>query len=143
MHLQRSVADMVARRTGRFFWTNGVEYSAWPIAALLQKESFTSISIDNQGSTRANRGPSNISLYNPGKEQIQKFIKDVDQERKHAPLNNFTMCNLMAEGMLLAKSLFPEELAPYEFNEVNYLRKTMSRIEEASRDGCGRIRRDG
>ena len=34
----------------------------------------------------------------------------------------------MAEGILLAKNQFPEELAPYEFGEVNYLRKTMAEL---------------
>ena len=34
----------------------------------------------------------------------------------------------MAEGILLAKSQFPEELAPYEFDEVTYLRKTMAEL---------------
>src|SRR5512142_2108929 len=33
----KKIADFVAARTGRFFWTNGVEYSAWPIAATFAK----------------------------------------------------------------------------------------------------------
>jgi hypothetical protein len=73
---------------------------------------------------------SNIALCNPGKERIQEFIKDVDHERKHAPLNNFTMCNLMAEGMLTAKSLFPEEFESYEFDELQYLRRTLAELRK-------------
>ena len=124
----KSVADMVAQRTGRFFWTNGVEYSAWLTMALFAKGIvYVDLPLTIKGHA-SKSWTSNISLYNPGKEQIQKLIKDVDQERKQAPLDNFTMCNLMAEGILLAKSQFPEELAPYEFNEVNYLRKTMKEL---------------
>ena len=33
----KAIADLVASRTGRFFWTNGVEYSAWPITAIFAK----------------------------------------------------------------------------------------------------------
>ena len=34
----KTIADLVVTRTGRFFWTNGVEYSAWPIAASILKK---------------------------------------------------------------------------------------------------------
>ena len=124
----KSVADWVARKTGRFFWTNGVEYSAWLSMALFAKGIvYIDLPLTIKGhSTKS--WTTNISLYNPGKEQIQKLMKDVDTERMPTPLNNFTMCNLMAEGILLAKRQFPEELAPYEFNEVNYLRKTMAEL---------------
>ena len=134
---------MVAQRTGRFFGPMAWNTRRGSSLALFAKGIvYVDLPLTIKGHA-SKSWTSNISLYNPGKEQIQKLIKDVDQERKQAPLDNFTMCNLMAEGILLAKSQFPEELAPYEFNEVNYLRKTMSRIEKASRDGCGRIRRDG
>jgi glycosyltransferase involved in cell wall biosynthesis len=125
----KSVADTVAQRTGRFFWTNGVEYSAWLSAALFAKGIvYVDLPLTIKGHS-SKSWTTNISLYNPGKEQIQKLIKDVDQERKHTPFNNFTMCNLMAEGVLLAKSQFPEELAPYEFNEVNYLRGMIKELK--------------
>jgi hypothetical protein len=105
-----------------------VEYSAWPITALFAKGiAYIDLPLTICGRTGKSWG-SNIALANPGKEQIQKLIKDVDQERKHAPLNNFSMCNLMAEGMLMAKSLFPTEFAPYDFNEVNYIRSTMREL---------------
>ena len=45
-------------------------------------------------------------------------------------LNNFTMCNLMAEGMLTAKSLFPEEFESYQFDELEYLRKTLAELRK-------------
>jgi glycosyltransferase involved in cell wall biosynthesis len=126
----KAIADFVANRTGRFFWTNGVEYSAWPIAAAFSKKI---VHIDAPlvivGRTGKSWG-SNIALCNPGKERIQEFIKDVDHERKHAPLNNFTMCNLMAEGMLTAKSLFPGEFESYKFDELEYLSKTLAELRK-------------
>jgi len=126
----RAVADLVARRTGRFFWTNGVEYSAWPIAALFAKGIvYIDLPLTICGRTGKSWG-SNMTLSNPGKEQIQKLVTDVDQERKHAPLNNFTLSNLMAEGMLTAKSLFPKEFQSYEFNELNYIRRAMRELRK-------------
>jgi hypothetical protein len=52
----------------------------------------------------------------------------MEREQKYAPLSNFTFCNLMAEGMLTAKALFPKEFAEYEFSEPNYLRRTMREL---------------
>jgi hypothetical protein len=69
-----------------------------------------------------------MALSNPGKERIQAFISDVDHRRKHAPLNNFTICNLMAEGMLTVKELFPAEFAAYEFDEAQYLKSSMEEL---------------
>ena len=126
----KTIADSVATRTGRFFWTNGVEYSAWPIAAQFSRKIVhIDVPLVVVGRTAKSWG-SNIALCNPGKERIQEFIKDVDHERKHAPLNNFTMCNLMAEGMLTAKSLFPKEFQAYEFDEVRYLRSSMAELRK-------------
>ena len=130
LHLQRRLRITVATRTGRFFWTNGVEYSAWPIAASFSKKIVhIDLPLVIVGRTGKSWG-SNIALCNPGKERIQEFINDVDHERKHAPLNNFTMCNLMAEGMLTAKSLFPKEFEAYEFDEVRYLRRSMAELRK-------------
>ena len=39
------------------------------------------------------------------------MIADAAQNRDWVPLTNFTLCNLMAEGMLLGKQMFPDELA--------------------------------
>src|SRR5262249_35708078 len=124
----KTIADSVATRTGRFFWTNGVEYSAWPIVTTFAKNM---VHIDAPlvicGRTAKSWG-TNIALCNHGKERIQEFINDVDHERRHAPLNNFTMCNLMAEGTLAAKSLFPKEFEAYEFDELRYLRSSMAEL---------------
>jgi hypothetical protein len=126
----KTIADWIVTRTGRFFWTNGVEYSAWPIAATFAKKiAYIDSPLVIVGRTAKSWG-SNIRLCNPGKERIQEFIKDVDHERKHAPLNNFTMCNLMAEGMLTAKSLFPKEFENYEFDELQYLRRTLAELRK-------------
>jgi glycosyltransferase involved in cell wall biosynthesis len=126
----KTIADLVVKRTGRFFWTNGVEYSAWPITAVFAKRIlYIDAPLTVLGRTGKSWG-TNIALCNPGKERIQAFIKDVDHERKHAPLNNFTMCNLMAEGMLTAKSLFPKEFEGYEFDELRYLRETMKELRK-------------
>ena len=71
---------------------------------------------------------STIVLSNPGKEKIQKMIADVAHARDWIPLTNFTLCNLMAEGMLLGKKMFPDELRPFPFDEQHYLRSTMKEL---------------
>ena len=126
----KAIADRIHARTGRFFWTNGVEFSAWPMSAVFAKNIvYVDAPLTLLGRTGKSWG-SNTQLCNPGKESIQAFIKDVDHERKHAPLSNFTTANLMAEGMLTAKSLFPAEFAAFEFDEVQYLRATMKMLNE-------------
>lgn len=131
----KQIADSVERRTGRFFWTNGVEYSAWPIAAKFTKHMvFIDAPLVVLGRTVKSWG-TNIALCNPGKERIKAFIDDVDHKRNHAPLNNFTMCNLIAEGMLTAKGLFPKEFEVYEFDEAHYLRRTMTELRQRERIG--------
>ena len=131
----KEIADFVERRTGRFFWTNGVEYSAWPITATFAKRIiYIDAPLVILGRTVKSWG-TNIALCNPGKERIKAFIDDVDHKRNHAPLNNFTMCNLIAEGMLTAKSLFPEQFEPYEFDEQHYLRRTMAELRKRQRLG--------
>jgi glycosyltransferase involved in cell wall biosynthesis len=125
----KRIADLVADKTGRFFWTNGVEYSAWPITAIFARNiAYIDVPLTVLGRTGKSWG-TNIVLCNPGKERIDAFIQDVDHERQHAPLNNFTLCNLMAEGMLTAKSLFPKEFASYDFDEVQYLRRTLAELK--------------
>ena len=90
----------------------------------------TIVFVDAPDDSRANQEILGFQhgLVNPGKEQIQAFIDDIDHERKHAPLRNFTTSNLMAEGMLTAKSLFPHEFADYEFDEAAYLRSTIKEL---------------
>jgi glycosyltransferase involved in cell wall biosynthesis len=129
------LADQVVQRSGRFFRTNGVEYFAWPLAAVFTK---TIVYIDCPlvilGRTAKSWG-STIVLSNPGKQQIQKMISDAAQNRDWVPLTNFTLTNLMAEGMLLGKQMFPDELRPYPFDEQQYLRRTM--VELRSRHAMG------
>jgi hypothetical protein len=78
---------------------------------------------------------STVVLSNPGKQQIQKMIADADQNRDWVPLTNFTLANLMAEGMLLGKQMFPDELRAYPFDEQQYLRTTMAELR--SRQAMG------
>jgi glycosyltransferase involved in cell wall biosynthesis len=122
------VAERVVQRCGRFFRTNGVEYFAWPPAAVFAK---TIVYIDAPlvilGRTAKSWG-STVVLSNPGKQQIQKMIADADQNRGWVPLTNFTLANLMAEGMLLSKQMFPDELQAYPFDEQEYLRTTMEEL---------------
>ena len=56
------------------------------------------------------------------------MIADAAQNRDWVPLTNFTLCNLMAEGMLLGKQMFPDELRPFPFDEQQYLRSTMKEL---------------
>ncbi|MGE5219465.1 MAG: glycosyltransferase family 2 protein, partial [Chloroflexota bacterium] len=70
----KRIADQVKERTGRFFWTNGVEYSAWPITAVFAKRIlFVDKPLTVLGRTGKSWG-SNIALCNPGKERIEQFI---------------------------------------------------------------------
>jgi glycosyltransferase involved in cell wall biosynthesis len=124
----KAIADSVQQRTGRFFWTNGVEYSAWPMSAVFARRIvYVDAPLNILGRTGKSWG-SNTQLCNPGKERIQAFIEDIDHQWKYAPLNNFANSNLMAEGMLTAKNLFPKEFAAFEFDEVRYLRAAMSML---------------
>jgi glycosyltransferase involved in cell wall biosynthesis len=122
------LADRIAQRNGRFFRSNGVEYFAWPLAAVLSRNI---VHIDQPlvilGRTAKSWG-STIVLLNPGKEQIQKMIDDVAHDRDWIPLTNFTLCNLIAEGLLLGKKMFPDLLAPYPFDESRYLRATLTEL---------------
>jgi len=78
---------------------------------------------------------STIVLSNPGKEKIQKMIADVAHSRDWIPLTNFTLCNLMAEGMLLGLKMFPDELRPFPFDEQQYLRSTMAELRRRAAMG--------
>jgi glycosyltransferase involved in cell wall biosynthesis len=123
-----SVAEQVVQRCGRFFQTNGVEYFAWPLAAVFSKRIvYIDAPLVILGRTAKSWG-STVVLSNPGKAQIQKMISDAAQNRDWVPLTNFTLTNLMAEGMLLGKLRFADELRPYEFDEPQYLRRTMNEL---------------
>ena len=106
------VAEQIVQRCGRFFMTNGVEYFAWPLTAVFSRHIvYISEPLVILGRTAKSWG-STIVLSNPGKDQIAKMIADVEHDRAWVPLKNFTLSNLMAEGLLLGKQMFPEELAP-------------------------------
>ena len=123
-----AVAAKVVRRCGRFFQTNGVEYFAWPLAAVFARTIvYIDVPLVILGRTAKSWG-STVVLSNPGKQQIQKMISDAAQNRDWVPLTNFTLTNLMAEGMLLGKRMFPEELQPFPFDEQQYLRRTMREL---------------
>jgi hypothetical protein len=124
----RALAATVATRCGRFFQTNGVEYCAWPLAAVTAN---TIIYVDAPlaicGRTYKSWG-TNMVLANPGTKRIGEFVADVEQEHRFAPLRNFTMCNLRTEGILTARSLLPNEFAAYHFDERSYLRETLAEL---------------
>ncbi len=120
----RALGDAIAKRCGRFFQTNGVEYCAWPMAAAFAKGiTLVDLPLSICGRTKKSWG-SNMILGNPGKKRIRQFIQDVEQVHKYAPLTNFTMANLRAEGVLTAKALFPQEFQNYQFDEQKYLSDT-------------------
>jgi len=125
----KDLADSIAVRCGRFFQTNGVEYSAWPMAAALAKARVhIDVPLIALGRTAKSWG-SNLNLTNPGTARIQAFIADVEQEYRYAPLTNFTTANMWGEGILTAKKLLPRELGAYEFDELEYLRRTARELE--------------
>ena len=126
----RTLAAAVADKVGRFFQTNGVEYCAWPLAAVQAKRIvWIELPLVVAGRTGKSWG-ANVVLGNPGKKRIDQFIADVDHRQQHAPLHNFTFCNLIAEGILTAKSLLPAEFARYQFSEMNYLRETFYELRK-------------
>ena len=131
----KQLADGIAARCGGFFQTNGVEYCAWPMAAVLAR---ARVHIDAPlvvlGRTAKSWG-SNLNLTNPGKDRIQAFIADVEQEYRYAPLTNFTTANMWAEGILTAQKLLARELGAYEFDEAQYLETTA--LELANRRSLG------
>ena len=137
----QTIVDRVVSRCGRFFQTNGVEYCAWPLAAVFAN---TILYIDAPlcicGRT-GKSGGSYLRLGNPGKKLIQEFIADFEQKHEHAPLANFTYINLWAEGVLTAKARLPREFAEYEFDEAQYLRSTMMELVDRKSMGVD-VRRE-
>jgi glycosyltransferase involved in cell wall biosynthesis len=124
----RALAASVATRCGRFFQTNGVEYCAWPLASVSANVIvFVDAPLAICGRTYKSWG-TNMVLANPGTKRIGEFVADVEQEHHFAPLRNFTMCNLRAEGILTAKSLLPNEFGAYQFDELSYLRETLAEL---------------
>lgn len=130
-----TLANRIANRTGRFFQTNGIEFFAWPVAAILSnKIVFIELPLVIVGRTKKSWG-SNIVFCNPGKDKIKKLIDDVEQIPKYAPFTNFTWYNLIAEGLLTAKNLYPKEFEKFIFDEPQYIIKTMEELERRRRLG--------
>lgn len=74
----RALGDAVAKRCGRFFQTNGVEYCAWPMAAAFAKGiALVDLPLSICGRTSKSWG-SNMILGNPGKQRIRQFVQDVE-----------------------------------------------------------------
>ena len=74
-------------------------------------------------------------MGNPGKNEIKKYIDDVDKIPKCAPFTNFTYCNLVAEGLLMAKKLYPKELERYTFDVAQYTIETLNELTKRKRMG--------
>jgi glycosyltransferase involved in cell wall biosynthesis len=130
-----TLANTVANRTGRFFQTNGIEFFAWPVAAVLSnKIVYIESPLVICGRTKKSWG-SNLVYSNPGRNKIKKFIDDVEKIPKCAPFTNFTGCNLIAEGILTAKKLYPKEFERYKFDEAQYIMRTMEELNERKRLG--------
>jgi len=130
-----TLANTVANRTGRFFQTNGIEFFAWPLAAVLSnKIVYIESPLVICGRTKKSWG-SNLVYSNPGRNKIKKFIEDVEKIPKCAPFTNFTGCNLIAEGILTAKKLYPKEFERYTFDEAQYIMRTMEELNDRKRLG--------
>ncbi len=134
------IAEEVVRRSGRFFRTNGVEYFAWPLAAVFTRAIvYLDLPLVILGRTAKSWG-STVVLSNPGQQQIEKMISDADQCRDWVPLKNFTLCNLMAEGLLLSSQMFPDELKAFTFDEQQYLRRSLSELRNREAMGVNVVR---
>jgi hypothetical protein len=125
----RSLAEAIAaRNAGRVFETLGVEYFAWPIAAALANQIVhVDLPLVIIGRTAKSWG-TNMVLLNPGEQKIESLVSDAQTERSHTPLRNFTLNNLILEGLLTAKDRFPVELAPYDVDMRGFVRATRSEL---------------
>jgi len=124
--LATSIAD---RNDGRFFQTLGVEYFAWPVAAVLARNIVNiDVPLIVVGRTSKSWG-TNMVLTNPGKEKVNQFLSDAYTERRHTPLTNFTFNNLAIEGLLTAVAAFPDEFVPYPVDLGGYVRATRAELE--------------
>ena len=127
---ETQLAKRIAERNdGRFFQTLGVEYFAWPVAAVLARNI---VNIDAPlvvvGRTSKSWG-TNMVLMNPGEGKINAFVSDAHTERRYTPLTNFTFNNLAIEGLLTAAAAFPQEFAPYPVDLGGYVRATRAELE--------------
>jgi hypothetical protein len=130
------LANTVAgRNSGRFFQTLGVEYFAWPIAAVVSR---CMVYIDYPlviiGRTAKSWG-TNMVLLNPGEQKIEQFVDDAQTERIHTPLTNYTLTNLILEGLLTSKARFPDALAEFDVDMSGFVRATRDELEQRRAQG--------
>jgi glycosyltransferase involved in cell wall biosynthesis len=124
--LAKAIAD---RNDGRFFQTLGVEYFAWPVAAVLARNIVNiDVPLVIVGRTSKSWG-TNMVLTNPGEGKINQFLSDAYTERRYTPLTNFTFNNLAIEGLLTAVAAFPDEFAPYPVDLGGYVSATRAELE--------------
>jgi hypothetical protein len=138
----RELADRVAARGGKFFRTNGIEAYAWPMSAAFAKRLvYIDAPLAIMGRTHKSFG-SNVVLCNPGEERLDQMKTDYGTFFEYAPLRTMAFSNLQCDGILGAKHTAPEAFGDYEFDEVPYLRRTMSylrHLEEVGVDVRGEI----
>ena len=127
---ETALANRIAERNnGRFFQTLGVEYFAWPVAAVLARNIVNiDVPLVVVGRTSKSWG-TNMVLMNPGEGKINQFVSDAHTERQYTPLTNFTFNNLAIEGLLTAAAAFPEEFVPYPVDLGGYVRETRAELE--------------
>ena len=130
------LAERVAGEAGHFFYTQGAEYFAWPLAAVFANRiTHVSLPLLLTGRTPKSWG-TNMVLVNPGQQKIDSLLSDVVAGWSASPLSNFTFSNLMAEGILAAKAAAPDRLAGYELDTNACLRRDPPRAPEPPGQGC-------
>ena len=131
-----ALADEIARRnSGRFFQTTGVEYFAWPIAAMVSRcLVHIDIPLAIIGRTVKSWG-TNMVLMNPGDREIEQFVDNAHIEWTRTPLTNYTLTNMILEGMLTAKARFPHELADFDVDMRGFVRATRTELEQRRAQG--------
>lgn len=117
----QSVVQIVARRCGTFFKTNGAEYHAIPAALAVDPKL---VHLDEHTGI-VGRMPDSIGtkivLTNPGQGAIDEYVADTEQVPRLSPIDVACFGNLISEGIWSAKLDFPEELARYPKDIDSYL----------------------
>ena len=117
----QALADRIATRCGYFFHTQGAEYFSWPLAgALANPIAHVSLPLLLTGRTAKSWG-TNMVLVGGAQKKVDTFLTDVTTRWRYSPVSNFTVANMMVEGMLTAKAAWPEALERFELDEQAYL----------------------
>ena len=115
--------------------TNGIEAYAWPMAAAFSRRIvYIDAPLAIMGRTHKSFG-SNVVLCNPGEERLDQMKTDYGTRFEYAPLHTMAFSNLQCDGILGAKHIAPDAFAQYEFDEVPYLRRTMSYLRHLEEVG--------